>query len=55
MNTVIQQLIQRKSVRVFEDREISEDIVQTILTAAVNAPTAGNQQLYTILRITGPD
>ena len=55
MNTVIQQLIQRKSVRVFEDREISEDIVQMILTAAVNAPTAGNQQLYTILRITDPE
>jgi nitroreductase len=55
MNEIIQQLIQRKSVRVFEDREISEEIIQEILTAAVNAPTAGNQQLYTILRITDPD
>ena len=54
MNEIIQQLLQRKSVRVFEDREIDEPIVQEILTAAVNAPTAGNQQLYTILRITDP-
>ena len=54
MNEIIQQLIRRKSVRVFEEREISEDIVQEILTAAMNAPTAGNQQLYTIIRITDP-
>lgn len=55
MNEIIRQLIRRKSVRVYEDREISEEIVQEILTAAVNAPTAGNQQLYTILRITDPE
>ena len=55
MNDMIQQLIDRKSVRMFEDREISEEIVEEILTAAVNAPTAGNQQLYTIIRITDPE
>ncbi len=54
MNETIRQLIMRKSVRVFEDREIDEEIINQILTAAVNAPTAGNQQLYTILRITDP-
>ncbi|MBE5782658.1 MAG: nitroreductase [Clostridiales bacterium] len=54
MNEVIRQLYTRKSVRVFEDREIDESIVQEILTAAAMAPTAGNQQLYTILRITDP-
>ncbi len=51
----MRQLVGRKSVRVFEEREIDEQIVQEILTAAVNAPTAGNQQLYTILRITDPE
>lgn len=55
MNEIIRELIGRKSVRVFEDREIDEEIIQEILTAAVNAPTAGNQQLYTILRITDPE
>ena len=55
MNDTIRQLIGRKSVRVFEEREIDESIIREILTAAVNAPTAGNQQLYTILRITDPD
>lgn len=54
-NEVIRQLTTRKSVRVFEDREIDEEIVLRILDAATQAPTAGNQQLYTILRITDKD
>ena len=52
MNDVINQLYLRKSVRSFTQREIDENIVQEILRAAVMAPTAGNQQLYTILRVT---
>ena len=52
MNETIKQLFERKSVRVFEDREICEEDKKLILEAAVMAPTAGNQQLYTILDIT---
>ena len=37
-SVMIKQLLERKSVRVFEDREIDEEIVQDILSAAVNAP-----------------
>lgn len=55
MNEVIRQLNERKSVRVFTDQPIEESIVQGILEATTMAPTAGNQQLYTILRITDPD
>ena len=55
MNEVIRQLYERKSVRVFEDKEIDEAITEEILLSAANAPTAGNQQLYTILRITDPE
>ena len=54
MNETIRQLRARKSVRVFEDREIREDLVREILEAACQAPTAGNQQLYTIIRVTDP-
>jgi len=54
MNEVIRQLYARKSVRVFEDREIALKDKRAILTAAAMAPTAGNQQLYTILDITDP-
>lgn len=55
MNEVIKQLRERKSVRVFEDRPIEPDLVREILEAAGQAPTAGNQQLYTILNITDPE
>lgn len=54
MNPTIEQLYERKSVRVFTDKEISSEDIQQILMSAAMAPTAGNQQLYTILNITDP-
>lgn len=54
MNSIIKNLYERKSVRVFEDREISPEDKVMILESATMAPTAGNQQLYTILDITDP-
>jgi len=54
MNQVIQQLKERKSVRVFTDRQITPEEISAILDSAVNAPTAGNQQLYTIIHVTDP-
>ncbi len=52
MNPIIQSLYDRKSVRAYIGKKIPEEDVQTILTAATQAPSPGNQQLYTILRIT---
>ena len=52
MNDVISQLFRRKSVRVFTQQEISPEDKNLILDAAAQAPTAGNQQIYTILDIT---
>ena len=52
MNNTIAELMERKSVRAFTDREISSEAREMILQAAMAAPTAGNQQLYTILDIT---
>lgn len=54
-NPTIRSLYERKSVRVFTGEHIPEDDVRIIAEAAAQAPTAGNQQLYTILRITDPD
>jgi len=45
MNETIRQLHARKSVRVYTDREITAEEKRAILEAAVQAPTAGNQQL----------
>ena len=55
MNPIIQSLFDRKSVRAYTDQEIPEEAARLILSAAAQAPTAGNQQLYTILRITDPE
>ncbi len=52
MNEVIRQLFARKSMRVYTGQEISPADKALILQAAAEAPTAGNQQLYTILDIT---
>ena len=52
MNPIIENLLASKSVRAYEDKPIPEDIKKTILLAAMAAPTAGNQQLYTIMDIT---
>ena len=54
MNETLEQLFSRKSVRVFTEQEISPADKTAILQAAMQAPTAGNQQLYTILDITDP-
>lgn len=52
MNETIKELWERKSVRVFTDQAISVEDKRLILQSAMEAPTAGNQQLYTILDIT---
>ena len=54
MNEIIQSLRVRKSVRVFEEAPVSEEIRNMLLEAAFQAPTAGCQQLYTILDIRDP-
>ena len=55
MNNTIKQLFERKTVRVFTDKEISADDKALILRAATEAPTAGNQQLYTIIDVTNQE
>ncbi len=55
MNEILQQLHERKSVRVYEDKPIEAHVKKQILEAALQAPTAGNMALYTILDITDPE
>ncbi len=52
MDRVLKILSERKSVRVFTGERIPEETAEMILEASSRAPTAGNQQLYTVLRIT---
>ena len=52
MTQTIDELIKRKSVRVFNGEKIPSEDKRLILEAAVNAPSPGCQQLYTIIDIT---
>ena len=55
MNDVIRQLEARKSVRAYEPKEIPQEDVRAILSAAVQAPTAGNMTLWTAIHVTDPE
>ena len=55
MNEVLTQLRERKSVRVFTDRPVEQDVKQAVLEAALQAPTAGNMSLFTVLDIADPE
>jgi FMN reductase (NADPH)/FMN reductase [NAD(P)H] len=41
----------RRSVRSYEDRPVSEETVDQLLAATLRAPTAGNMMLYSIIEI----
>ncbi len=55
INEILKSLHERKSVRVFTDEEIAGEDKNSILQAALQAPSAGCQLLYTILDITDKD
>lgn len=48
----INELIERKSVRVYSNKSISKKDKDLIIKASVNAPSAGNMQLYSIIDVT---
>ena len=45
MNEIIESLYNRKSVRVYKEKAIPNEMKNVILEAAMQAPTAGCQQL----------
>lgn len=52
MNEVLKQIRERKSVRIYEDRQIEAEIKNEIINAAIEAPTAGCMMLYSIIDVT---
>jgi nitroreductase len=52
MQTNLDVLLERKSVRAYEDRPIPPAVRAQVLAATLRAPTAGNMMLYTILDVT---
>ena len=55
MNETIRLLMERKSVRQFVQEPIPQEDVEAILNVAVQAPTAGNMTLWTIINVTDPE
>ena len=51
MNSVIDTIHQRKSVRAYEDKPVPEDVRDLILQSVIRAPTAGNMMLYSIIEV----
>jgi len=51
MTNTIKELFNRKSVRVFTNQNISDEDKKIILESAIQAPSAGNQQMYTIIDV----
>jgi len=51
INETLGILLDRKSIRSFEQKELSDKQKDQIIAATLRAPTAGNQMLYTILVI----
>ena len=47
----LETIMKRKSVRVYEEKDIPQDIKDKIITAAFQAPTAGNMMMYSIIEI----
>jgi FMN reductase (NADPH)/FMN reductase [NAD(P)H] len=51
MNPVIETILNRKSVRSYQERDIAPDIKAEIIHATLRAPTAGNMMLYSIVEV----
>jgi len=51
LNETLKLLLERGSCRNFLDKKISPDILQLVLTAGIHAPTGGNLQPYSIIKI----
>lgn len=51
MNETLDLINNRKSIRKFNDKKISEKELNHIIKAGLRAPTAGNMMLYSIIKI----
>lgn len=55
MSDMIQSFAGRRSVRRYSDREVSRELLDAILGAAMRAPTCGNMQLYSVVVTRSPE
>lgn len=53
-NQTLRLINNRKSLRVYQDKALSAEEINTIINGAQRAPTAGNMMLYSILEVSDP-
>ena len=53
LSAVLKNIQNRRSVRLFDDKKISESALQTVLQAANHAPSAHNQQSWRFIVVSG--
>lgn len=54
MNATLRLLTDRASCRVFKDKRVPESVVEKVVEAGIHAPTGGNLQPYSIIKIQKP-
>lgn len=54
MNETLKTIGSRISLRKYSDQPLSQEVVDTIVWAAMRAPTAGNMMLYSIIQVDDP-
>lgn len=47
-NAVIKTIMERRSIRKYQDKPVSRDILQTLVECGVNAPNAVNRQQWQV-------
>lgn len=47
--------LERKSIRKFSKKEVSEELLERVLSRAMKAPTTGNMQLYSVIVTRGEE
>jgi nitroreductase len=52
MNAVIEAIATRRSIRKFTEEKVSKETIELLLTAAMNAPSACNQQAWYFIVVT---
>ncbi|MBN2706039.1 MAG: nitroreductase family protein [Deltaproteobacteria bacterium] len=55
MNETLQTIFQRRSIRQFADRPLSDELIRTVLAAANQAPSAHNQQSWKFIVVRGEE
>lgn len=54
-NDTLKLIENRKTIRAYSKKELTQEEIDTIIHGAIRAPTAGNMMMYSILQITDQD